>query len=812
MKNKELKTRIILGIIFVLAFTFIGLLPDKVFAATSATMGFNGSGSAELGKNVTYEVQISNITGDQVTAVGGQIDWDTDYLQYVSHERVYSGPTMPYGISYIESTRRFAGLSTDGIGLTGSKTLLKITFKPLKEGTTSLKLSNTSVSDSKSTAVTMTLPEKQITIGPAKSTNSRLGSLVVTGHNYTPAFSPTQGNYTLSVGNEVTSINVSATCEDPKATISWTSGKAGTNNLVVGSNKITVRCTAESGAGANYTLTVTRAGAQVPLSSDNNLKGLTVSGYEISPAFNKDTLEYSVTIPYEATEVIVNADKNDSKATVNINGATGLQVGDNTVEVVVTAEDGSSKTYKINVKREEKVETPVEKDSDATLSKLDISGYTLNPTFKPGINVYSITVGEKVGGLNVDAIPTSSKATVEVSGNLGWSYGVNTVTITVTAENGDKNTYIINVTRKSPTQKEEKKSNDTYLKSLTVKGAELNPKFDKDRSSYDLTVPYEIDKLDISYVASSDKAKVEILDNEPLLVNKKQTVRIRVTAEDGSVREYNINVTRSALSSNTYLKSLTAEGFITTPLFDKETLNYKITVKSGTNSLDLKAIAENPNAKVEIFGNSDFKEGTNIVMIRVTDENGFTKIYQIDVEKPARSIFGMSLWQFLMLSLLGLGILTFFLILFVVLKRSKKEEPVPAVAAPAPTTIDFKPEFNFGSKNGTDDDVVYPGGILNQGNGANTPLPGNEPKKLVGTYSEANYSNLIDDDEDAPFDYFDDTITKDELMAAIKEGMETKNTEKLKMLMKQDELNQLKKEIKRKEAKKRARSGRHYDE
>ena len=142
MKNKELKTRIILGIIFVLAFTFIGLLPDKVFAATSATMGFNGSGSAELGKNVTYEVQISNITGDQVTAVGGQIDWDTDYLQYVSHERVYSGPTMPYGISYIESTRRFAGLSTDGIGLTGSKTLLKIT---------SMKLSNTSVSDSKST-------------------------------------------------------------------------------------------------------------------------------------------------------------------------------------------------------------------------------------------------------------------------------------------------------------------------------------------------------------------------------------------------------------------------------------------------------------------------------------------------------------------------------------------------------------------------------------------------------------------------------------------------------------------------------------
>ena len=817
MKKTKLSNGILMGIIITIFVTLVNILPANVTAAAggTATLSYDGPSNAYLGTNLTVTVKVSNIVGRPLTAVGGKVEYDSEYLEFVSSTK-NSASNMPYTVNYVKASSKFAGLSSDGEGFsTGNYTLFTLVFKPLKLGNTSLKITGTSVSDADSSPVTITTPEKTITINPAQSTNARLGSLTVTGYTYTPAFSGTTGNYSLSVGNDVTSINVAATCEDPKATLSWTSGKAGANNLNVGSNKIIVRCTAESGVGANYTLTVTRAGAPVVASNDNTLKGLAVSGYTISPAFDKDTLEYTVKIPYEADSVIVNADKNDSKASVAINGATGLQVGENIVEVVVTAEDGTPKTYKIKVTREEKVETPVELDGDATLSKLNVSGYTLSPTFKPGINVYSMTVQSTVDGLKVDAVPTSSKATVEVSGNLNWSYGMNTITITVTAENGNKNTYTVNVKRKEPAAAQAPaKSGDSYLTSLTVKGAEITPTFDKDRSSYEITVPYEVDKLDISYITSDKNAKVEILDNETLQVNQKQTVRIKVTAEDGSVREYTINATRSAMSSNTYLSELSAGDFLLTPLFDKETLNYKTTVKSGTNELNLTALAENPNAKVEIFGNSDFKEGTNIVMIRVTDENGFNKIYQIEVEKPERSIFGMSLGQFLMFTLLGLGILSLFLIMLLILKKSKKEEPTPAPVAPAPQapTIDFKPEFNFGSRNGTDDDVVYPGGVLNQGNGSMENLPGNEPKKLVGTYSEANYTD-VEDDENAPFDYYDETITKAELISAIKEGMETKNPEKLKMLMKQDELNQMKKEIKRKEAEKRKSSrSRNYEE
>lgn len=816
MKKILSNGKIIFGSLALLLISLIGLI--QINAATSATIYVSGGQTAEVGKNITVTVALKNISGDN--PIGGtvaKVVFNSEYLEYVkgSFKNV-----SPYSINYTESASKFSGYAgSDDQYIKNNQNLVQLTFKPLKEGRTSITLSDLDIADSAYGDVACTTEPLEITIGPAKSDNSFLSSFSVSGHTISPTFNKNTNNYSLKVGNEVTSINVSATCEDPKATLSWTSGNAGNNNLKVGSNTITARCTAENGVGRNYILTVTREGAPVPLSSDNNLKGLGISGYQISPAFNKNTLEYSVTIPYEASEVIVNAEKNDSKATVNINGNTGLQVGNNVVEVTVIAEDGTPKTYKINVTREEKIEVPVEKDKDATLSKLNVSGYTLSPTFKPGINVYSMNVQSTVDGLKVEAIPTSSKATVEVKGNLGWSYGINTITITVTAENGDKNTYIVNVNRKNPSEpKEDKKSNDTYLNSLTVKGAELSPKFDKDRSSYEITVPYEIDKLDISYITSDKKAKVEILDNEPLLVNQKQTIRVKVTAEDGSVREYTINATRSAMSSNTNLKTLTVDGFMLAPLFDKDTLNYKVTVKPNTDALDLIALAENPNAKVEIFGNSDFKEGNNTIMIRVTDENGFSKIYQIDVEKPERSIFGMSIGEFLMLTFLGLGLLGLFLIIIALLKNRKEQEPATVTAAPSPTNIEFKPEFNFGSKNGTDDDVVYPNGVLNQGNGA---IPSNEPKKLVGTYKDANYIEEDDEDEEepvflndenAPFDYFDDTITKDELMAAIREGMETKNTDKLKMLMKQDELNQMKKEIKKREAKKRARSGRHYDE
>lgn len=794
--------------IVLVAFLLFAQIPI-VNAAGSVTVNLNGANTATVGGKYELTVAISNVTGAEggIAGFGGYLEFDEDYLEYESYQSL-----AIFDVDYEASSKGVAGFSTSlSKRITGtSANLTKIVFKVKKKGSTTIGMNSSEVTPGKGAPLVSTVVPKNITISDPvpKSTNANLSSLGVTGYTLTPAFNKDTLEYRVSVPHSVSSATITATPEDSKATVQRS---ITVNNLKENQdNQYTITCTAEDGVTKkSYKVIIHREKTpDVPKSTDNTLKGLGVSGFTISPAFNKDTTDYNVTVPFETDKVIVNADVNDGKATVEIKGGDNLQVGDNKVEVIVKAEDGSTKVYTINVKKEDKKqEEPPKLDDDATLSKLYIGGYTLNPIFNKNTNVYTINVGEAVGGLKVDATPTSSKAKVEVSGASGWKYGMNTVTIVVTAENGNKNTYIVNVNRKDPSGKQENKSNDSYLNSLVINGATISPNFNKDVSSYTVTVPYDMEKLDISYVTSNGNAKVEIIGNDELQVGT-NNIQVKVTAEDGSVRVYMINATRTAFSEKNNLKVLSVNGFSLNPSFNKERLEYNLKVKSNTDILDLTAIAENENAKVEITGNSNFKTGNNVVLIKVTDENGFTKYYQINVEKPEAAVMGMSWGHFLMNLLLGLGILGVLLLLIILLKRRKdKEEKKQQPSQPTPV-IDFKPEFNFGSRNGTDDDVVYPGGVLNQGNGQ---IPNTEPpKKLM----EADYEDLTDEDIEEvtrSFDFYDQTITKDELIAAIREGMETHNTDKLRMLLKQDELNQLKKEIKRKEmAKKQNRSDR-YD-
>ncbi len=84
-------------------------------------------------------------------------------------------------------------------------------------------------------------------------------------------------------------------------------------------------------------------------SSDNNLKSLSIDGFNINPEFNKSTLEYNVTVSSDTTKIKINAEKNDSKAKVSGTGEKDVKEGNNPFEIVVTAENGTSKTYKLNV-------------------------------------------------------------------------------------------------------------------------------------------------------------------------------------------------------------------------------------------------------------------------------------------------------------------------------------------------------------------------------------------------------------------------------------------------------------------------------
>ena len=107
---------------------------------------------------------------------------------------------------------------------------------------------------------------------------------------------------------------------------------------------------------------MTQAELEASYSKDNNLKSLSIEGFEITPEFSKDTLEYSAVVPEDTKEIKINATANDSRSTINGTGTKEVVQGANAFEIVVRAENGSEKTYKLSVEV---------KDSNPIVVKVD---------------------------------------------------------------------------------------------------------------------------------------------------------------------------------------------------------------------------------------------------------------------------------------------------------------------------------------------------------------------------------------------------------------------------------------------------------
>lgn len=98
------------------------------------------------------------------------------------------------------------------------------------------------------------------------------------------------------------------------------------------------------------------------LSDESRLKNLSIDKGTLSPAFNPEIKAYSAIVSNEVDSVNIVAELMDSDATMKINAAdvtnntihqVPLNLGDNQIAIVVTAPNGSLKTYTITITREE---------------------------------------------------------------------------------------------------------------------------------------------------------------------------------------------------------------------------------------------------------------------------------------------------------------------------------------------------------------------------------------------------------------------------------------------------------------------------
>ena len=200
-------------------------------------------------------------------------------------------------------------------------------------------------------------------------------------------------------------------------------------------------------------------------SNNANLSNLGIKPNDFK-GFKASKTSYDVTVPNDVEKVTVYATAQDNKAKIKGNESQKLKVGKNTLNVVVTAEDGTQKTYTINVTREEanqtdentsnttNNETSSEKtqesqsETNSDLKNLSIKGYTLNPAFSPNVYEYKVDVNGDVSSLDIETEGASHSVSVDIVGNENLAEGENTITVLVYNEETKQNsTYQIIVNK-----------------------------------------------------------------------------------------------------------------------------------------------------------------------------------------------------------------------------------------------------------------------------------------------------------------------------------------------------------------------------
>lgn len=161
-------------------------------------------------------------------------------------------------------------------------------------------------------------------------------------------------------------------------------------------------------------------------SSNANISKLTLNVEGLS--FKTSQTSYNITVGEDIDNIKLGVTLAHKKATYTVSGNKNLKAGDNVIKIVVTAEDGTKKTYKINVRKQGN-----EEESSAYLSNLIVENMTFESPF---ITTETEYVGSKMKyaeSLNVLPYTVSEQATYEIIGNENLKEGTNTITIKVTS-------------------------------------------------------------------------------------------------------------------------------------------------------------------------------------------------------------------------------------------------------------------------------------------------------------------------------------------------------------------------------------------
>ncbi len=298
------------------------------------------------------------------------------------------------------------------------------------------------------------------------SVNADLSNLSINSGSLTPVFSAATTSYTATSTNAA-SVVVTPNIAEPNATIeiransgTYTPATNGVGSTVTignisANNTINIRVTAQNGTTIKiYTINIRR------LSTNNNLTSLLLSEGTLSPSFTTNTTTYSTSVSNTTTSITVTPTSTSNVATIETrvnaesfaavtsstaSNALNLNIGNNSIEVKVTAEDGIAiRTYTINATRLSSV-VPVQ-IANLTANLQANKTVAVKWTSTTEINLSRYKVQRSTDGRNFTTL-----GTIASKGASGYSYTddlnvVNALPATIyyrleAVDNDDSKTY-----------------------------------------------------------------------------------------------------------------------------------------------------------------------------------------------------------------------------------------------------------------------------------------------------------------------------------------------------------------------------------
>ncbi len=350
------------------------------------------------------------------------------------------------------------------------------------------------------------------------------------------------------------------------------------------------------------------------------LKDIKINNVSIE-GFSKDKYEYELHMDKTVEKVTISPEYDPEYGGYYKHTTEGslynhvLKPGKNVIKIIVSNKDDNENpvTYTLTLIKED------DRNSDATLSSLVVANQKID--LKEGVFEYTVQVDNKLKSVEITATKNNDKAEFvqgygERTGNnsVPLNGEVTNVEVRVKAENETQKTYKITI------KKSNYQSNDANLRSLTIKEVKFN--FSSNKTAYDIEVSNDIEKINIEAIANDTKAKVNY-NKEVSLKEGLNKITVSVIAEDGTEKDYRLNVTRKekvALVEKIEIEGIDLE-------FKPEVYEYD--VETTLTTLNFTVSLTNKEATYEVLNNENLKNGSTVSLVIKNKDEEITYKFNI---------------------------------------------------------------------------------------------------------------------------------------------------------------------------------------